>query len=88
MVSPTPPPTPNRPELQHGPATRAYIHGEWDNALPELPAADNTTASVIHARYGIAFLAVHRLEMKYGRASLIAPWSTIEADCIAYVKAF
>jgi hypothetical protein len=92
------------------PETRAYIHGEWNHVLPELPPADNATASVVNARYGVAFLAVHRLEMKYGRASLIkffqqviryggtpemaspdifgAPWSTVEADCIKYVKAF
>lgn len=104
------PPTHHGLSLNPAPVTRSYIHHEWDSTLPELPAADNTKVSTVYALYDLASLAVHRLEMKHGRADLIKffqqvirygatpamvspdifglPWSTVEADCIAYIKAF
>jgi hypothetical protein len=51
--------------------TRRYIHGGWNGRLPGARPAANASQSSVTGQYGVGFLAVYRLERRFGRAALI-----------------
>jgi hypothetical protein len=51
--------------------TRGYIHSGWNRKLPTKPPADNASPRLAGELYGIAFLAMKRLDKRFGRAKLI-----------------
>jgi hypothetical protein len=51
--------------------TRSYVHSGWNHKLPTKPPADNASDRLAGELYGIAYLAMRRLDTRFGRAKLI-----------------
>ncbi|NUO55377.1 MAG: hypothetical protein HOV78_01860 [Hamadaea sp.] len=51
--------------------TRRFADSGWNGRLPGNSPADNASVAAANGRYGVAFLAVYRLEQRFGRAALI-----------------
>jgi len=51
--------------------TRRFVDSGWNGRLPGSSPPDNASNASANGRYGVAFLAVYRLEQRFGRAALI-----------------
>ena len=60
--------------------TKRYIRGKWNKTLPDDEPPANATSADVGAQYGVAFLAVQRLEKRFGRAKLLDFFDKVVRD--------
>jgi hypothetical protein len=51
--------------------TRRYVDSGWNGRLPMTGPSYDASNATVTGQYGVAFLAVYRLEQRFGRAALI-----------------
>lgn len=60
--------------------TRSFVDGKWNGDPAVAAPSDRASISEAAARYGVAFLAVHRLADKYGMARMLDFWGRVVHD--------
>lgn len=51
--------------------TRRYVDSGWNGKLPGFGPANNASNMTVQGQYGVAFLAMYRLEQRFGRGEVI-----------------